>query len=68
MFVIDYDNIENNDFLVFNQMKYKGVGNNSIPDIVVYVNGLHLAVIEVKSPKVQTKNVSQCKNKGLQIL
>jgi len=49
-------------------MKYKGVGNNSIPDIVVYVNGLHLAVIEVKSPKVQTKNVSQCKNKGLQIL
>ncbi|WOE70215.1 type I restriction endonuclease subunit R [Hydrogenimonas thermophila] len=52
VFVIDYDNIENNDFLVVNQMKYKGVGNNSIPDIVVYVNGLPLAVIEVKSPKV----------------
>ncbi len=52
VFIIDYDDIENNDFLVVNQMKYHGVGNNSIPDIVVYINGLPLAVIEAKSPKV----------------
>jgi len=52
VFLIDYDNITNNDFLVVNQMKYSGAGNNSIPDIVVYVNGLPLAVIEAKSPKV----------------
>ena len=52
VFIIDYDNIGNNDFLVVNQMKFKGVGNNSIPDILVYVNGLPLAVIEAKSPKV----------------
>ncbi len=25
---------------------------NSIPDIVVYINGLPLAIIEAKSPKV----------------
>jgi type I restriction enzyme, R subunit len=52
VFIIDYENIENNDFLVVNQMKYHGARNNSIPDIVVYINGLPLAVIEAKSPKV----------------
>ena len=52
VFIIDYDKSENNDFLIVNQMKYHGAGNNSIPDIVVYVNGLPLAVIEAKSPKV----------------
>lgn len=52
VFLIDYENIENNDFLIVNQMKYHGSGRNSIPDIVVYVNGLPLGVIEAKSPKV----------------
>lgn len=52
VFIIDYDSPENNDFLVVNQMKYQGTKNNSIPDIVIYVNGLPLAIIECKSPKV----------------
>jgi type I restriction enzyme R subunit len=52
VFLIDYQNIENNDFLIVNQMKHHGHGNNSIPDLIVYVNGLPLAVIEAKSPKV----------------
>lgn len=47
---IDYLNPENNDFLVVNQMKYHGIGKNSIPDLVVYVNGLPIGVIECKSP------------------
>ncbi|MFY9084053.1 type I restriction endonuclease subunit R [Aliarcobacter cryaerophilus] len=52
VFIIDYENIENNDFLIVNQMKYNGIHKNSIPDIVVYINGLPLAIIEAKSPKV----------------
>ncbi len=52
VFIIDYENIENNDFLIVNQMKYQGSVKNSIPDIVVYINGLPLAIIEAKSPKV----------------
>ncbi|HAS72683.1 MAG TPA: type I restriction endonuclease subunit R [Clostridiales bacterium UBA8960] len=52
VFLIDYQNIMNNDFLIVNQMKHHGHGNNSIPDLIVYVNGLPLAVIEAKSPKV----------------
>ncbi|MCT7646763.1 type I restriction endonuclease subunit R [Aliarcobacter butzleri] len=52
VFIIDYENIENNDFLIVNQMKYNGIHKNSIPNIVVYINGLPLAIIEAKSPKV----------------
>lgn len=52
VFIIDYENIENNDFLIVNQMKYNGIHKNSIPDIVVYINGLPLVIIEAKSPKV----------------
>ncbi|MGD9733958.1 MAG: type I restriction endonuclease subunit R, partial [Desulfamplus sp.] len=51
---IDFNNIDNNDFLVVNQMKFKGQERNSIPDIVVFVNGLPLAVIECKSPKASS--------------
>lgn len=50
---IDYENINNNEFLVVNQLKYYGTAKNSIPDIVIYVNGLPLAVIECKSPKAE---------------
>ena len=47
---IDYQNVDNNEFLVVNQMKFHGRLRNSIPDLVVFVNGLPLAVIEAKSP------------------
>jgi len=52
VFIIDYDTPENNDFLVTNQIKFQGAKNNSIPDIVIYINGLPLAIIECKSPTV----------------
>ncbi len=48
---IDFQNIDNNDFLVVNQMKFRGMEKNSIPDLVVFVNGMPLAVIECKSSK-----------------
>lgn len=47
---IDYINPENNDFLVVNQIKYHGKYQNSIPDLVVYINGLPISIIECKSP------------------
>jgi len=52
VFLIDYDTPENNDFLVVNQLTFRGAKHNSIPDIIIYINGLPLAVIECKSPKV----------------
>ena len=32
--------MENNEFLVVNQMKYHGKYQNPIPDLVVHINGL----------------------------
>jgi type I restriction enzyme, R subunit len=50
---IDFENIQLNDFLIVNQLKFKGKERNSIPDIIVYLNGLPVAVIECKSAKAQ---------------
>jgi type I restriction enzyme R subunit len=50
--IIDFDNIDNNEFLCVNQFKIEGVNQTVIPDIILFVNGLPLAVIEAKSPYV----------------
>lgn len=50
--IIDIDNPENNEFICTNQFKVEGVNQNIIPDIVCFVNGLPLAVIECKSPYI----------------
>ncbi|RYZ51430.1 MAG: type I restriction endonuclease subunit R, partial [Sphingobacteriales bacterium] len=50
---IDYQNPGNNDFLVMNQLRVHGRTLNSIPDLVVFVNGLPIGVIECKAPGAQ---------------
>ncbi len=48
---IDYNKPENNDFLVVNQMSFHNrLGRKSRPDLIVFINGLPIAVIECKSP------------------
>ncbi len=48
--LFDHDDPENNDWLVVNQLTVVDGGNNRRPDLVLYVNGLPLAVIEFKNP------------------
>jgi type I restriction enzyme R subunit len=50
---VDYQNPNNNDFLVINQIKFHGKFQHSVPDIMVYLNGMPIAVIECKSPTAQ---------------
>lgn len=50
--IIDFENPDNNEFLCANQFKVEGTNQNIIPDIVLFVNGLPLAVIECKSPYI----------------
>lgn len=45
----DHDNLENNDFLAVNQLTVVQDGVNKRPDIVLFVNGLPLGVIELKN-------------------
>lgn len=48
--LFDYQNINNNEFIVTNQVKYQGVKDIIIPDIVLYVNGIPVVIIECKNP------------------
>ena len=50
--IVDFNNLENNEFLCTNQFKVEGLDQSIIPDIVLFVNGLPLAVIECKSPYI----------------
>ncbi|MFF2347546.1 type I restriction endonuclease subunit R [Pseudarthrobacter sp. NPDC058119] len=51
VWLIDWKNPEANDFLVAEEVSIKGE-HNKRPDIVLYVNGLALGVIELKRSKV----------------
>ena len=48
--VIDFDDPPNNDFLAVNQFTVSENRNTRRPDIVLFVNGLPLSVIELKNP------------------
>ena len=48
--VIDYDNPATNDFLAVNQITVTERDHMRRPDIVLFVNGLPLGVIELKNP------------------
>ena len=48
--VIDYDTPDNNDWLVVNQFTVAEGQHVRRPDVVLFVNGLPLAVIELKNP------------------
>jgi type I restriction enzyme R subunit len=48
--LIDFQNVENNQFLVVNQFTLQGTRQLRRPDIVVFINGLPIAVIELKNP------------------
>ena len=50
--LIDFDHPENNEFLCVEQFKIQGPAQNIIPDILLFVNGVPLGVIECKSPFV----------------
>ena len=50
VWLIDFDNPENNDFVVSNQFTIIENGNNKRPDVILFVNGIPLVVIELKNP------------------
>ena len=55
--LIDYHNIENNDWLVVNQFEVQGDQRLRIPDVIVFVNGLPLGVIELKNPADENTDI-----------
>ena len=56
--LIDFEHLEKNDFLVVNQYTVQELDTKR-PDIVVFVNGLPLVVIELKSPSREETDASE---------
>ncbi len=56
--LIDFEHLEKNDFLVVNQYTVHELDTKR-PDIVVFVNGLPLVVIELKSPSREETDASE---------
>ena len=60
--LVDFHDPDNNDFLVVNQFTVKGTKGNRRPDIVVFINGLPLSVIELKNPADESADIFKAYN------
>ncbi len=58
VYLIDYDNVNNNSFIVANQWTFIE-NSNKRPDIILFINGLPLVVMELKSPSREETDASE---------
>jgi len=58
VWLVDFDNPENNEFLAVNQFTIIENNTNKRPDIVIFINGLPLVVIELKNATDENADVS----------
>jgi len=57
--LIDFTNVEANDFLIVNQFTVQGIENVCRLDGVIFVNGIPLSVLELKSPVREQATIGQ---------
>lgn len=50
VYLVDHKNLSNNDWLAVNQYTIIENNHNRRPDVIVFINGLPLAVFELKNP------------------
>lgn len=62
VWLLDLKNLENNDWLVVNQFTIIENQKNRRPDLLVFINGLPLAVIELKNPADEKTTIRQAFN------
>lgn len=58
VYLIDYDNVDNNSFIVANQWTFIE-SSNKRPNIILFINGLPLVVMELKSPSREETDASE---------
>jgi len=58
-FLIDFQDPDANTFWVVDQLTIRGSKGNRRPDLIIYVNGLPLAVVELKSPVKEDVGVDE---------
>ena len=62
VYLIDYTSVSNNSFYVVNQFTYIENGNNRRPDIILFINGLPLVLMELKCPSKDEVNAENAYN------
>ena len=51
--IFDFENPQNNEFLAVNQFTIQGIEKVRRPDLVVFINGIPLAIFELKNPTIE---------------
>ncbi len=62
VYLLDYKTVANNTFYVVNQFTYIENGSNRRPDIILFINGLPLVLMELKSPSKDEVNAENAYN------
>ncbi len=62
VYLLDYENVGRNSFYAVNQFTYIENGNNRRPDIILFINGLPLVLMELKSPSNDEVNAENAFN------
>ena len=57
VFIFDFNNMENNEFLAVNQFTMIENRHERRPDIVLFVNGIPLVLIELKNPEDENATI-----------
>ena len=60
--LIDFDDVSNNDFIVSNQFTIVENGINKRPDLILFINGLPLVVVELKNPVDENATIKSAYN------
>lgn len=60
--LIDFEDPDNNDFVAINQFTIEGPKRNRRPDIICFVNGIPLVVIELKNPADEKADIWKAYN------
>ncbi|MCD8095756.1 MAG: type I restriction endonuclease subunit R [Ruminococcus sp.] len=57
-YLVDYNNPDNNSFIVANQWKFVE-NSNKRPDVILFLNGLPVVIVELKSPSREETDASE---------
>ena len=58
VYIVDYKNTNNNSFIVANQWTFIE-NSKKRPDIIIFINGLPLVLVELKSPSRENTDASE---------
>lgn len=58
VYLVDYENVDNNSFIVANQWTFVE-NSNKRPDVILFLNGLPIVLIELKSPSREETDASE---------